>query len=299
MKLSEAGFCRARDGIFEHGRKLERLRFEHCFEHAGREAATAELATYQNPDGGFGNGIEPDFWLPDSSPMATTVGLQVARELGLDAGHPIVDAALDYLSLTFAADLRGWYAVPRTVNDYPHAPWWHRQPGVEPDPHALRLNPGAEIVGYLLSWGRGDFREWVADLVDGAGVLESHQLLCCLRLADAPGLDKTNREAVLELIRRSAPAAIETDPSRWAGYCLKPLAAVPKPDALLFEAFADPIAVQLDYEIEQQCEATGLWLPHWSWLTSYPESWSLAKLRWAGIITLDTLRSLGHYDRIE
>ena len=42
----------------------------------------AELAGFQNDDGGYGNRIEPDFWLPGSSPMATTIGLQYLAAAG-------------------------------------------------------------------------------------------------------------------------------------------------------------------------------------------------------------------------
>src|SRR6056297_439385 len=40
------------------------------------------LKAYQNSDGGFGHCLGPDFLLPDSSPMATTIAFQILEETG-------------------------------------------------------------------------------------------------------------------------------------------------------------------------------------------------------------------------
>lgn len=66
-----SNFDRAKVFIKTKARGLERSLFEYEFENGSQESVLAELITYQNKDGGFGNGIEPDFWLPNSSPMAT------------------------------------------------------------------------------------------------------------------------------------------------------------------------------------------------------------------------------------
>ena len=94
MNLSRASFDRARRGIHASGRKLEQLRFHHAFVGPIGEDVALELRTFQNADGGFGHGLEPDFQLPESSPMATTIGLQIAAELELPSSHPVVVAAL-------------------------------------------------------------------------------------------------------------------------------------------------------------------------------------------------------------
>ena len=298
MKLSRDAFNRAKSGIFKYGRKLEHLRFHHHFVEPILEEVVAELAAYQNPDGGFGHAIEPDFWLPDSSPMATTVGLQIAVELELEASHPVVRAALQYLRSTYDADLRGWIATPLSVNDHPHAPWWHRDPDTKVDSMSLRLNPSAEIVGYLLRWGEDDFQQWVQDLIERIDVLEPHQLLCCLRLADSPGLVEKHREALFALISRAAATAIETDSAKWDGYCIKPLSAIPTPDARLAQRFSGAVDKQMDYEIGRQSDRMGVWLPHWSWGESFPRAWQKAREHWAGIITLEMLLSFQAFGRL-
>ena len=296
--LGQAALNRARAGLFEHGRQLEQLRFQHHFEAPIVDEVAAELARYQNPDGGFGHGIEPDFWLPDSSPMATSVGLQIAVELELGANHPIVAKALDYLQQTFDPGLECWAAVPPAVNDFPHAPWWHHDPDKAPDIAGLQFNPGVELAGYLLRWGVSDYTAWVPGRVAQTDSLEAHQLLCCLRLADSPGLPDEVRASLMALVERCAASTVEVDPTNWDGYCIKPLSAIPSPGSPLASTFSAAIDAQLDFEIARQSAEHGLWMPHWSWYGKFEAAWSRARLQWAGVITVDTLRALAAFGRV-
>ena len=119
-----------------------------------------------------------------------------------------------------------------------------------------------------------------------------------MRLADSLGLSVEVRQSLVALIELSAPTAIETDPSKWLGYCIKPLTAIPMPDARLAPEFADILEVQLDFEIERQSKEYGVWSPHWSWGSNYPEAWPQAQKHWSGIITLEALRSLDAFGRL-
>ena len=70
--------------IFTHGRLLERQLYATFFQDGTVQACLKALLAYQNPDGGFGNGIEPDLLCPDS----TAIGAETAMVLLdlLDAG---------------------------------------------------------------------------------------------------------------------------------------------------------------------------------------------------------------------
>lgn len=296
MQLTQDGFARARGYLYEQARPLERALFRRVFEDQSVDAASAELARFQNGDGGFGNAIEPDFRAPQSSPMATTVGLQVAVELELDGAHPIVARAVDYLEGAFDEALDAWPSTPSTVNDFPHAPWWHR--GETIDAKSLRLNPGVEIAAYIIRWGSMDLAAWIAKTLSMAELLSPDQLLCCIRLAQTPGLDTDAQGAVSDLIEASLPTAVEQDPNRWTAYCIKPLTAAPFADSLLADPLSAAVETQLDFEIERQ-DASGAWQPHWTWGTQYPTDWEIAKAEWSGVITLEMLRSLAAFGRID
>jgi hypothetical protein len=52
--------------VWRTGRLIDRHRFTHLFEGGERGPVLAALAAYQNPDGGFGNALEPDLRGPGS-----------------------------------------------------------------------------------------------------------------------------------------------------------------------------------------------------------------------------------------
>ena len=99
-QLTQEAFARARAFIREHARPLERATFAYEFEDGSVDAIFEALASFQNTDGGFGNAMEPDFRLPDSSVLATTVGLQVLREYNAGSDHFLVQGAMRYLMST-------------------------------------------------------------------------------------------------------------------------------------------------------------------------------------------------------
>jgi len=49
---------------------LELARWQIHFEDGSRENVLQMLEVYQNEDGGFGHGLEPDNWKPNSTPIA-------------------------------------------------------------------------------------------------------------------------------------------------------------------------------------------------------------------------------------
>ncbi len=79
------------------GRSLEIARWEFLFEGGSKEQVISYLSAFQNDDGGFGHGLEPDFWSPQSSPMATWSAGQILPEIGATFEDEIVQKMLAYL----------------------------------------------------------------------------------------------------------------------------------------------------------------------------------------------------------
>ena len=67
MNLSTDAQASARAFIVAHARPLERAWYAYQFESGPAEAVLDTLAAFQNADGGFGHGLEPDVQLPNSS----------------------------------------------------------------------------------------------------------------------------------------------------------------------------------------------------------------------------------------
>src|SRR6476661_71423 len=122
--LSAEAFGRAKEYLMTSGRTLEQARFKYLFENGSLDEVAAALAPYQNPDGGFGHGLEPDARTPTSGALATSVGLGVLRDCGATADHEQVRGAVGYLLATLDPAGKVWRIIPADANNYPHAPWW-------------------------------------------------------------------------------------------------------------------------------------------------------------------------------
>lgn len=53
-------FEKARKFIYKNARPLDLARWQYHFENGSREAVLQALQVYQNEDGGYGHGLEPD-----------------------------------------------------------------------------------------------------------------------------------------------------------------------------------------------------------------------------------------------
>ncbi|MBN1661512.1 MAG: hypothetical protein JXA93_24175 [Anaerolineae bacterium] len=313
-QLSWEGFARARHFLKTEARALDRALFEFCFEEAPAEAVARALSAYQNPDGGFGHALEPDVRTPDSSALATGIGLQMLKEIACPADHPMVEDAVHYLLDTFNSDGHIWRIVPHSANDYPHAPWWHDEDGsLARTFDQFFIIPRAQLVGLLHHFsaalpGAAVPTDWldavteriVADIetIDVLGSGGGDDLAYTLGLAAERGLATHPRERILARVRREVPRAVSRDPAEWHTYCMRPLKVVHTPDSPIADLIWDAAQADLDYQIGQQSPA-GTWDPVWNWSGNYPEAWEQARHEWRGHITLETLTILRAFGRIE
>ncbi|WP_067621514.1 hypothetical protein [Alicyclobacillus acidiphilus] len=303
--LSKDAWRRARRFIDEHAREIDLSLAAFYFDGGSIDSVRHALQAYQNEDGGFGRAIEPDFRLPASSAMATTVGLQYAVELGLTARDPIVQRAIQYLLDTFDEAAQRWHAVPDEVNEYPHAPWWTFDPttgrcGVE----GTWANPNAEIVGYLWRYSALVPEPFLQAITDKAmteldalpAPIDMHDFLCYQRLAES--LSQSHRSHILARLAPSVHRTVAIDPAEWEGYAAKPLNIAWSPRSPFTPPLREAIDANLDYEIQHLGE-DGAWHPNWSWFGEYEEDWAKAQVEWAGHLTVKTLKALRDFDRVE
>lgn len=283
-------------------RPLEKALYEFFFEGGSAADALRELAAFQNDDGGFGHGLEPDIRLADSAVIATTTAFQRFRELHAPADHPLVVRACRYLLDTYQPQRLNWPIIPANIDDAPHAPWWAQNGDVEKS----WINPRAEIAGYLHDYAehfpesmrKSVTRSVVDYLFSQPDCMEMHDLLCYLRLWETPRLPQDIKTTLLEKLARVVDSTVERDPEQWQRYGLPPLAVISTPESPFAERFEEAIQHHLDFLIEGQCE-DGTWPPNWSWGGQWPEAWEQAKRGWTGVLTLNNLRRLRAFGRIE
>jgi len=297
VKLSPDSFRRAEEFIHRFARPLEVARFAYHFRSGPPGAVVDALAPFQNPDGGFGHGLEPDWPAAGSSALCTSIALQIAREVGAKPDHPLVVDAVGYFLATRDAATACWSIIPAGAETCAHAPWWAAD-GLGERFGGFALNPTAEILGHLADLGGPEAARVVKEAVRGvtgrlrgAESVEMHDLLCCTRLAESRGLDYEVREAVVCEVRRLALATVSCDPSSWSGYVLRPLDVAHRADSPLAPGLSRFVPANLDWLVEQQ-QPDGSWRASWSWGHIDANAWAVADAAWAGVLTLEALRRL-------
>ncbi len=311
-KLSRANYKKAVAFIHTQARELDKRLFAYHFEGGTKTAVLNALAHYQNDDGGFGHGIEPDFRLQASSPMATSVGLQYCVAVDAAADHPIVQKAIRYLMDTYDTEHDYWPATYENVNDEPHAFWWHVDK-LEPPDETGWANPSAELVGYLWRYGKlvpSRFLERItararanlesSPIISGDAP-QKYNILCWERAAAS--LPESLGTASSTSLRASVTVAIRRTFAAYESIRLDTFQElslmhfIHAPDTLLAQMAPDVARQALDNEIANQTE-DGSWQPGWHW-GQFEDVWPIAKQEWAGKITAETLLTLWRFDRIE
>ncbi|WP_141134615.1 hypothetical protein [Haloechinothrix alba] len=296
---------RGREFLEAHGRVLERRLAELHLDGGGPAVASAVLdavASYRNPDGGLGHGLEPDAQDPASQPLAVDFGLEIVEQV-LDAPGGR-DAAVCERAGTLAAGVLpflesvtapggGVPIVLPSVAAHPRAEHWGdgRFPA--------GLNPTAGIAARLRRAGvRGawldaaeEYCRREIDALDAA--VDAHTVSNVLCFLD----HHPDREWAPEWAPEWAQQCRATLLSRmgeWSlfhlypgeGYGLSPLDLAATPAHPLRSAFpADAVAAHLDVLAAAQQEDGG-------WPLSWQPPGVAAELAWRGALTLRALRIL-------
>ncbi|UCZ53819.1 hypothetical protein LGQ02_03260 [Bacillus shivajii] len=298
-KLTTVQFEQAAHYVMTYGREVDQRLFEFHFLDGSNDDVLNALVAYQNDDGGLGHSIEPDIRSPHSSPIATSIGMQFVREVNAPWKHPIVKSMMSYFTNVY--EKYGYWPLKLShMNDYPRADWW----SYSQDTKTFEANPGAEIVGYYHIYPQCMTRNLLPSLHDHVfqyienvnKPLEFHELLCYVRLVN--GMPDPGKAMIIDILREQAKDIITYDTAKWSNYCAKPLWSAPTPNSPLANVLRDAINKNLDYEIENQT-SDGSWVPFWEW-GQYREVWEeKAKPEWKSWLTVQTLKALHAYERIE
>ncbi len=137
---------RARSFFESNGRAIDRALFAFHFDGGSSADVMAALKPYQNDDGGFGNGLEPDITAPDSNPFATALALQICLQAEIARNEPVLARTVEYLEATQDDD--GGWRFTEGVYQHELAPWFA---GWE----WPNLNPACSLAGHLKALGLG------------------------------------------------------------------------------------------------------------------------------------------------
>jgi hypothetical protein len=277
-------FTAGRDFVRRDARVLERRLFATVFEGADPQGVVDALRGFQNADGGFGWGLEPDKRCPDSLPLDVEVAFDTMLAVGA-RDEQMIRRAVDWLDSVATPDGAVALCGP-AVEGYPraeHITEWTYQPGV---------NPTAGLVGRLHKLGvehpwRDKAGAWCATELakgfpeDAHGL---HEALEFLEHTEDADFDRV-REWLPKLQHYRGDAA---DPS----YGVTPLHLAPTPDSFWRPLFTDAqLEAHLDRLIADQQDDGG-------WAITWEPPGPAATLEYRGIVTVGALRTLKAYNRL-
>lgn len=164
---------KAKEFIIKNARPLELEFYRYFFENSSKESVIEELKKYQNPDGGFGHGLEADNWNINSNPIATNDAIITLYRIdALDRNNKMVQEIVKYLEShdSFNEQEKRWLFAIESNKEYPHAVWWEKK-----DSDGINgYNPTVSLAAFLICFGEN--KSYYQDIVrDAFSFLEKNE----------------------------------------------------------------------------------------------------------------------------
>jgi hypothetical protein len=275
--------------IKENGRLIDYYSLANLFENKQIELME-ELKKYQNPDGGFGHGLEPDTMLPSSSVVCTDEAIHFLNELeDSKAKDRIIRDVVNYFESKYIIDKEVWEMVPPDVDNYPHAIWWDYS-GVDESTYG---NPNPQIIGFL--YNNSHFLksinieyqiEKVVNYIlnDFKKEANQHSILSCLIFYTY--MPQDIQEKIYDILQQEIDRELAS--ANWDEYCLEPYEIL-LINPLFLEKHQDLLEENIKHCFDKISK--GLIQPSWHW-GQYEEDFNSIKSHWAGRITFNVIKAI-------
>lgn len=282
--------------VLQNARPLELAVYKFFFENESNQTVVDELLKFQNADGGFGNALEPDFFNPNSSPIATNDAIiTLCRVNALVRDSDIVKGIVRYLEShnSFDEDKKRWLFAIDSNKDYPHAIWWEKK-----GDGTSSFNPSISLASFLICYGNRTplYEEIVKEgfeHLETAEETSGDSIKCFLLAYELLKINGVNNIIDLEhfkdLLCKAIDNSICKDISKYG------VEYVPMPSdffsgtypELITPEIKPLIAVEKDILGKLQMEDGGFDIT-WKWYTTYPE-FEQARAWWRPRITIEKL----------
>lgn len=283
---------RAKEFIYDNARLLDRKRYEYHFEGGTSVDVINVLRNYQNPDGGFGNALEPDIRCPQSQPVPTEMALGIMEEVN-HAEASMIKGIAKYLH-DISLEQGSVPYVFKHASEYSHAPWWSTEDDTQPS-----INPIGRLVGllykqkactdfFLEDWFK-KHEQYIWNYMDHETPHGYHDIIQLITfLENTPDRNKAEiyQSRVDDYLLQ--PGVIERDPQA-EGYVQKVLDWCPLSSSYPRKFVTEEdIKTHLQALLDQQQEDGG-------WTISWPAVSIGTECEWRGWVTVDRLRTLKSY----
>ncbi len=291
-------YIKLKKAILKYGRPIEALWFNYLFEDGDQEDVIDQLSIYQNEDGGFGHGLEPDYINPNSSPIQTWTAINILRTLNIDSNHPMILSILTYLESSYQPDLKRWLNTIPSNDSYPRAPWWNY---VEKDKQTS-FNPSISIAGFILLHSSMDqpiyqiakevIYEGLIYLELNKEPIEMHELSCFMELAN--DLLKLGGSTILsdkltQIYKNHIDKVLNLDHQAWfTSYTCKPSQLIHSHPSFLSDSYVSLLKKEAELSLSYQDEE-GSYPVTWAW-NQFEDEFIEATRTWKAIIALNYLR---------
>lgn len=282
--------------IIENARPLELAVFRYFFEGGSNQAVIDELSKFQNTDGGFGHGLEPDFFNPNSSPIATNDAIiTLSRVNALDRDSDIVKSIVKYLEShdSFDENKKRWMFAIDSNKDYPHAIWWEKKgDGIS------KFNPSVSLAAFMICYGKRTplYEEIIKEAIEYLrnGEIGGDDINCYLPayelLTSNCVSDIVDLTIFKDLLCKAIENCICKDIEKYG------VEYVPMPSTVFTGRYTEFITPEIEPLIaaekailgKLQTEDGGFDIT-WKWYTPYTDEYEQARAWWRPRITIEKL----------
>jgi hypothetical protein len=267
-----------------NARVVDRRSYERLFEGGGAQPVRDAVAAYRNPDGGFGQALEPDGRAPASQSAAVELALRILHQTNV-WDEDLVAGACGWLEATAPAEGGTAFADP-VLDGWPHAPWWIPEEGRPASLIMTGLIAGTLHARQVRQPWLDRATEVTWDRIGQITTPTGYGMLGVLRfLQYVPDRDRATAVfgQIAPLITDSGIVTLEPGAP---GEVHTPLDFAPEPDSMGRALFSEAtIKAHLDHLAHAQL-ADGGWT--FNWLAWSPS----AERDWRGYLTVDALRLL-------
>ena len=284
-------YTNASKWIKRNARPLECARWSYLFENGTQEDVIHKLEAFQNEDGGFGHGLEPDIAMPDSSAIATWTACQILMEVDVAAEHPIVQKTVQYLVSSYDSELGYWWTVTPYFANHPHAPHWAYRENVQ---ESWMFNPSVELAAYMIHWSSPTSEaaqigwsvfEKAKERLLACDEMDFHEINNYQRAIQLLAHEIDDAELLQQKVKSLAFHAMNKDREPWGKtYSALPLDLISSKEDELYKENRELVQQNIDYYI-QAVHEDGIWGLTWSW-GQYDDYFQIAKQQWKGILAV-------------
>ncbi len=300
-KLTYEQLCKMDKWITNNARAYDRAKWEYLFHNGAKEKIVEEMLKYQNADGGFGNGFEPDILSPLSAAIPSAEAIFQSYDYDLDCNQDWFKKLLSYFEKSIKNIPKYWEDFPKEILNYPHPPYWNYETSISFSP-----NPCAVVASAMIRYGTEaqiklgyNIAKKCLEFLKSDSFCGDHDTLNILALFKQ--LLSINSPLITQDVYFSLEKRIIQnvcfDSSRWCEYVFQPLDFISSYDSVGYDFLKHGIENNINFWINTINEE-GVWSPNFSWGIDDEIANQVTKI-WKGYIAVKRAKILLSFNMIE